>query len=309
MRKLVKFDYAIKYLLRNKANFVILEGFLSELLKTDIKIQSILESESNKKFESDKFNRVDLLAETSDKQQIIIEVQCERQADYLSRILYGTSKVITETIKESDAYISIKKVISVSIVYFDLGKGKDYIYKGTTQFKGIHYNDKLKLGPKEKSQYLGMIKPEQIYPEYYILKVNQFNKKVKDKLDEWLYFFKTNKIEPDFNAKGIQKASKEFDLLNLSDQERADYNSYQENLHYESSMILSHYGEGRREGLREGKADGIAQGIGVGFEEGIAKGREEGIAKGEKAKAISIANKLKEKGLSPKEISDIIGIN
>ena len=46
-RKLVSFDWALKKLLRSKANFDILEGFLSELLKEDIIIIKILESESN----------------------------------------------------------------------------------------------------------------------------------------------------------------------------------------------------------------------------------------------------------------------
>ena len=47
-RKLVGFDWAVKRLLRNKVNFGVLEGFLSELLKDDIQIQDVLESESNK---------------------------------------------------------------------------------------------------------------------------------------------------------------------------------------------------------------------------------------------------------------------
>ena len=50
-RQLVSFDWAIKRLLRSKANFVVLEGFLSELLFDDIKILELLESESNKEDE------------------------------------------------------------------------------------------------------------------------------------------------------------------------------------------------------------------------------------------------------------------
>ena len=57
-RKLVSFDWAMKKLLRSKANFDILEGFLSELLKEDIKIIEILESEGNKETFDDKYNRV-----------------------------------------------------------------------------------------------------------------------------------------------------------------------------------------------------------------------------------------------------------
>jgi hypothetical protein len=63
-RKLVSFDWAMKRILRQKANFDILEGFLSELLKIDIKIQEMLESESNQESDADKFNRVDILAKS-----------------------------------------------------------------------------------------------------------------------------------------------------------------------------------------------------------------------------------------------------
>ena len=74
-RNLIRFDWAIKRLLRNKANFTVLEGFISELLKDDIQIQSILESESNKQHDDDKFNRVDILVKNSKSELIIIEIQ------------------------------------------------------------------------------------------------------------------------------------------------------------------------------------------------------------------------------------------
>ena len=134
---LVRFDWAIKYLLRNKKNFDVLEGFLSELLRQDITIDSILDSESNQAYPNDKHNRVDLLVKTQENEKIIIEVQCSRQYDYLNRIIYGTSKVITESIHKGEPYSEINKIISISILYFNLGEGEDYIYRGKTQFKGI----------------------------------------------------------------------------------------------------------------------------------------------------------------------------
>ena len=136
MTKLVRFDWAMKHLLRNKANFDVLEGFLSELMQvTDIKIESVLESESNKETEADKFNRVDVMVKTRQGQHIIVEIQCYSQWDYLTRILYGTSKTICEYLQEGDDYKHVVKVVSVSIVFFDLGLGKDYLYKGQTIFK------------------------------------------------------------------------------------------------------------------------------------------------------------------------------
>lgn len=243
MTKLVRFDWAIKYLLRNKANFDILEGFLSELLIDDIKIESILESEGNKDSKDDKYNRVDLLVHAGKKERIIIEVQCSSEWDYLSRILYGTSKTVTEHMREGSPYSNISKVISVSIVFFNLGEGKDYLYKGTTSFHGMHYKDVLKLGPKELELYGQDQTPSDIFPEYYIIKVNEFNEKIKDKFDEWMYFLKNEKIKPTFRARGLQSAAYKLDVLRLSAEERRKYEGYQEYRHYEASMALSYHVE------------------------------------------------------------------
>lgn len=265
MTKLVRFDWAIKYLLRNKANFDILEGFLSELLKIDIKIESVLESEGNKNHSRDKFNRVDLLVQNSAGEKIIIEVQCTSQWDYLSRILYGTSKVITEHLNEGDAYGDICKVISVNIVFFNLGEGKDYLYKGTTSFHGMHYHDTLKLGPEEQRVYGQDKTPSDIMPEYYLIKVNQFRESIKDKFDEWIYFLKNSQIKSDFNAKGIQSAAKKLDVLRLNEQERRGYESYQKDLHQEASMTRQHEiiekekSEARKEARKQGREEGIIE--------------------------------------------------
>ena len=137
-RKLISFDWALKKLLRSKVNFEILEGFLSELLKEEISIVEILESESNQEERFDKYNRIDLKVRNGKNEIIIIEVQYEREFDYLQRILYGSSKVITEHLYSADPYANVVKVISVNILYFDLGHGDDYIYRGTTSFHGIH---------------------------------------------------------------------------------------------------------------------------------------------------------------------------
>ncbi|MCE3237851.1 MAG: hypothetical protein K0R24_832 [Gammaproteobacteria bacterium] len=267
MTKLVRFDWAIKYLLKNKANFDVLEGFLSELLKTSICIESVLESESNKDKADDKFNRVDLLVRTEEGKHVIIEVQCSSQWDYLSRVLYGASKAVCEYMREGDAYKTVRKVISVSIVFFNLGEGKDYLYKGSTVFKGLHYQDTLSLNAQEKAIYgqpnNAIETPEAIFPEYYIIKVMAFQEKVRDKFDEWVYFLKHGKIEKEFEAQGIQMAAKKLDILSLSEQERGVYEKYQEGLHDEASltdMISISKEEGRAEGHAEGLAEGIEKG-------------------------------------------------
>ncbi len=224
-KKLVRFDWAMKKMLRHKANFDILEGFLSELLGEEVKIKQILDSESNKETEDDKHNRVDILVENSKDELVIIEVQNSNEYDYFHRMLYGTSKAITEHIKEGEAYAAVKKVISITIAYFDLGQGADYVYHGTTVFRGLHKNDILTLADKQIELYKKATIHE-IYPEYWVIKVGKFHNRVKDKLDEWIYFFKNAEIKSGSTAKGLKEVSERLDEMKLKEKDAKDYKRY-----------------------------------------------------------------------------------
>ena len=96
MDKYIRFDWAVKRLLCNKANFGVLEGLLTVLLNRPIQILDILESESNQQDDNDKFNRVDIKARDSEDEIIIVEVQVTRELYFLERILYGAAKAIIE---------------------------------------------------------------------------------------------------------------------------------------------------------------------------------------------------------------------
>jgi predicted transposase/invertase (TIGR01784 family) len=237
-KKLIRFDWAIKRLLRNKANFVVLEGFLSELLFDNIKIDQILESESNQETDDDKFNRVDILTQNSKNELIIIEIQSSYEIDYFHRMAYGVSKSISENLKLGQNYSEIKKVISINIVYFDLGQGQDYIYKGKTDFIGLHQKDLLGLSDKQKTTF---IKEEvsDIFPEYYLLKVNQFNDNAKDTLDEWVYFLKNSEVKDDFKAKGLKEAGEVLDIMRLPKDDEYGYNRYLDSLRLKASEIFT----------------------------------------------------------------------
>jgi predicted transposase/invertase (TIGR01784 family) len=231
-----RFDWAMKKLLRSKANFDILEGFLSELLKEDICILEILESEANKEEPQDKFNRLDLKVKNQKNELIIIEIQYDRELDHLQHILYGTSKVITEHLHESDPYSAVVKVISVNILYFDLGQGEDYVYHGSTTFRGIHHQDILQLSINQQNLYQKS-QVEQIFPEYYLIKVNNFNDIAKNSLDEWIYFLKNEEIKDTFQAKGLRKARQELDVMKMPEPERRAYQRHRENIHYQASSL------------------------------------------------------------------------
>ena len=230
VRRLVSFDWALKKLLRSKANFGVLEGFLSELLNEKITICEILESESNRRTRSDKQNRLDLKARNHKGEFIIIEVQYDFQLDYMHRILYSAARTVTEHLGSGHPYGEVVKVISVSILYFDLGHGEDYVYHGTTRFRGIHCNDTLELSRKQFEVY-GKHLPQDLFPEYYLIKVNSFDDVARNTLDEWIYFLKNEEIKDSFKAQGLKEAKARLALLKLSDKERQVYESYADDLH------------------------------------------------------------------------------
>jgi predicted transposase/invertase (TIGR01784 family) len=287
-RKLITFDWAIKRLLRSKANFGILEGFLSELLKEDITILDVLESEGNKDYKLDKFNRVDLKVRNHKQEIIIIEIQYDREYDYLQRIFYGVSKAAIEHIKENESYAGITKVISINILYFDLGSGSDYIYKGTTRFIGLHNQDILELNEKQK-QLFKKDSIESLYPEYYLIKINRFNDIAKDTLDEWIYFLKNEEIKENFTAKGLKEAEEKFSIMKLPEDEQKAYEHYKDDLHYQASMFESSFG------------DGYSEGKSVGIEEGMEKGVEQ------TTKAIAL--KLIQQGATIEAIAAVTGLS
>ena len=279
--RLVRFDWAMKKLLRNKANFEILEGFFSELLKRDITIRNILESEGNKQTSDDKYNRVDLLAQADDGELLLIELQVDCQYDYFHRMLYGVSKLITDNMDAGFSYDKVSKVISINIVYFDLGQGEDYVYRGGTEFKGIHKNDLLRLSVLQRKNLPTIEYVSDIYPEYYILKVNEFDDHAIDTLDEWIYFLKNSEIRQEFSAKCLSKASSELDVMKLPDNERKEYERYIDDRRSTESSIKTSWLEGH----------------------------EKGIEKGIEQQNFLVADNMKKKGMSAVDIMEITGLS
>lgn len=298
---LVRFDWAIKRLLRNKADYVVVEGLLTVLLGRPIRIKGLLESEGNKETADDKFNRVDLLAEDEDNELLIFEIQNNRELDYFHRMAYGTSKTISEYMHSGDTYEKVRKIYSIHIVYFSLGQGNDYAYHGTTNFVSMHdENDVLMLSPAQREVF-ECETPADIFPEYYLLRVDKFDTVAKTPLDEWISFLKTGEIPQDAKAPGLQEARVCMRFDSLNDSEKRDYYHMLDNWRYQRSVIETGRFEGRREGIMEGRAEGRM--------EGRMEGRAEGIAEGEAKKALETARKLKELGIDVSIISQATGLS
>ncbi|OOO00223.1 MAG: hypothetical protein ATN35_08530 [Epulopiscium sp. Nele67-Bin004] len=241
MQKLIRFDWAIKTVLRKKDNFDILEAFISDLINKEVKILELLESESNQDTSTDKFNRVDILVKDVDNNRYIIEVQNSEEKDYLQRMLYGTSKNIVENISIGKSYDNILKVISINIVYFELGTGIDTVYHGEMQFIGL--NTKTLLNDGKQLCISTFNSPDEydvkIFPEYYIILPNRFSGTTKTKFDEWLYLLKNSQVSSNSTSDIMNKIEVQLDILNMQEAERKSYERFIESQVIYNSHIKS----------------------------------------------------------------------
>ncbi len=292
MSNYIRFDWAMKRLLRDKANFAVLEGLMTTLMKKKIIIKRLLESESNQESEYDKYNRVDLLAEDETGELLLFEIQNNNEYAYFQRMLFGTSKLVTEYINRGEGYEKIRKIYSINIVYFALGSGTDFVYHGKTEFRGIHNNELLQLSPFQKQTFKAD-EVSQLYPEYYILKVNDFDRWSKVPLEQWIYFLNTGEIPEDATAPGLSEAREKLQLDKLSPDELKAYYRHLDNV-----VIL-------RDNIHTERAEGRAGGRAEGLEEGLAKGKAEGIEEGKKEMAL----RMKAEGIPVEIIARCSGLS
>nr|VFJ92499.1 MAG: conserved hypothetical protein (putative transposase or invertase) [Candidatus Kentron sp. H]VFJ93402.1 MAG: conserved hypothetical protein (putative transposase or invertase) [Candidatus Kentron sp. H]VFK00207.1 MAG: conserved hypothetical protein (putative transposase or invertase) [Candidatus Kentron sp. H] len=279
-RKIISFDWAIKTVLRDKANFDVLEGFLTALFGRPISILDMLESESNQRDEADKYNRVDFLAKTGDGERIIVEVQYLPEMAYFKRLAYGAAKTIVENLRLGEPYTDVRKVYSVSLLYFDISKDDDdYIYHGGTEFTGLHTHRVARLKESLVSEQV-FVNETNVFPEYYLIPLGCFADIVRDDLDQWIYAFKNNEVPDGFTAPGIGALKEKFDYLKMDEKERRRFDKYIDYARSTWGMI----------------------------EHARQEGREEGIEQGIHQKATEIARLLEQKGWSSAQISEVTGI-
>jgi predicted transposase/invertase (TIGR01784 family) len=313
---LVRFDFAIKNMLRDKKNFDILEGFIEVFLNKKCKIVDIIESESNQEDSEDKFNRVDIKARDTKGEIFIVEVQTTRFTYYLERILYGVSKAVIEQIDAGYQYGEIKQVYSISVVYYDLGVGDDYFYECKSDFYGVHTHDKLQLsrreeltveeiknGDRRKFKYEKMSASD-IFPKYYLIRIKAYKKFISDAMGEWMEFLKNNSIKADTTVPGLSEARRKLTYANMTPEEKYRYNRHMESLANEKEAIDEAEIRGIEQGFDKGEKKGRAEGRAEGEKIGIEKGR----AEGEKQKAFEIAKSMKSDGFPIENIIKYSGL-
>ena len=137
----------------------------------------------------------------------------------------------------------------------------------------------------------------EIFPEYYVLRVNEFDDRAKTPLDEWVRFLKSGIIDENTTAKGLQAARERLRVSDMSEQERRAYERHMDNIRIQWDVLTTAHGEG----WDEGKAEGLA--------EGLAEGREKGIQEGIEQEKKETAKKLLEKGIPVETIMTCTGLS
>ena len=234
--KYIRFDWAVKRMLRDKANFAVLEGLITVLTGEVVKIENLFEGVGSRDLADDKFNRVDIKAKNVKGEIILVEMRITRELYYRQRIVLGVPKALTEHNEFDLMYENAKKVYSINILYFDLGKGSDYLYHGKTVFTGVHTNDRLEVNTKEADE-LRMRVPEDIFPEYYIIRVNEFNSVATTPIEEWLDYLKNNRIKDDTSTPGLKEARQKLLYMTMSDKERRAYDEHMDDIMVQNDVL------------------------------------------------------------------------
>ena len=151
---------------------------------------------------------------------------------------------------------------SISILYFDIGQGNDYLYHGQNTFLGVHTGDCLKVTTKEQGAIIRKL-PAEIFPEYFLIRVNEFNKVAVTPLEEWIEYLKTGTIRPDTTTPGLEEARQKLIYYNMNKADKLAYDRHLDALMIQNDVLST----AKLEGLEEGRVEGREEGIMVGRQE------------------------------------------
>lgn len=280
-KPLVSFDYAIKYLLKDKGDYEIVEGFISALLKSqgysDVKIIGLLDTESNSEDSISKRSLADVVVEDKDHNRYIIEIERNIKDTFLHKACFNTSRLIIDHLAEGMDSVNIVKVFHISLLYFPVGNGA--VHHGQTIFREIESQERLTVHIKHPITQ-EVVDATDILPEYFFISVPLFNDRLEKEIDDWLYVLKYDNVPPTFHSPYMQKVADKLSILKMTQAEREHYVYY----------IKSLYSD--RDELQAAEA------------RGEARGEEMGITKGERRTKESIARKMYEKGESVEDICE-----
>ncbi len=225
---LISFDFAIKYLLKSKSDYDIVEGFISALFTTEgynpVKITALLETESNKEADSMKRSIADLIVEDTEGQKFIIEIDRSYTNLFLHKACFNSCRLIVDNIASNQDYSTIKKVFHINLLYFPFAQMKAPLYHGKTIFHEIDQQHPQRFHLADRG--MQMFDAYNVLPEYFVISVPLFDDVIKSEIDEWLYVAKHSKVRDDFKSPYMKKVAQRLSVLTMTKAELAAYDQY-----------------------------------------------------------------------------------
>ena len=237
--------------------------------------------------------RLDVKAKTKDGKKVLVEIQLVGNNNFIKRILYYIAKNIASELKESDLYINISQMISISFINFNLDIGSETDMKREHKcltFADIN-NPSLRLDDFQ-IHFIEIKRFEEI------LKNASTNDYLKNKILSWIDFFTTKDLEKNINKliggnDIMPKVIDKYKRFVADEKEMSAYNERDTFLYGQAAMLQYEREAGKKEGME------------IGFQQGI----EKGIERGEINKAKDIALNLKNMNMSNENISRITGLS
>ena len=292
-KPLISFDYAIKYLLKDKGDYSIVEGFISALLNTqgykDVKILALLETESNKEDPKDKRSLADLIVEDADHKKYIIEVERNIFDSFMYKACFNVSRLIVDNLAQRADYNEIIKVFHISLLYFPIGNGP--IYHGKTIIHETETQEKLNFHIKNPKTGQ-MFDTVAIFPEYFFISIPMFKDRLEKEIDDWLYVMKHDEVPAKFHSPYMEQVKTKLSILKMTPAERDSYYYYLQQVYKDRDQLKSAEARGIEIGETRGEARGEARGI------------EIGKTAGEKLATYKIVKKLLQRGTAIAVIKD-----
>ena len=286
-KPLISFDFAIKYLLRNKGDYDIVEGFISALLAMEgykpVKINALLESESNRESADLKRSIADLVVQDEDDNKYIVEIERSFTPNFMHKACFNTSRLVVDSISGNQDYTTIKKVFHISLLYFATQEMKKPIYHGKTI---IHEVDTAHpVNVRIANQGLVMFEHKNVFPEYFFISIPLFDEAIHQEIDEWLYMMKHSEVREDFKSPYMKKVQERLAVLKMSEADRMAYYSYLKEAVHSQDVLMAATEKGKTERENEIAKAMLREGIDVeviarvtGLEKEVLRQIEEKIA-------------------------------
>jgi predicted transposase/invertase (TIGR01784 family) len=260
-KPLISFDYAIKYLLKNKGDYDIIEGFISALFAAEgyppVRINALLESESNKESLELKKSIADLVVEDAEGNKYIVEIERAYTPNFMHKACFNSSRLVIDGIYGNQDYTSIKKVFHISLLYFTTKQMQRPIYHGKTI---IHEVDTAHpVDVRIANQGLIMFDTPNIFPEYFFISVPMFDDVIHGEIDEWLYVMKHSDTKEGFKSPYMKKVAERLTVLKMNTDERNTYFYYLKEAVHSQDILTAAEAKGKVKGIEQSALNMLKQ--------------------------------------------------